>query len=80
MVEVTVSIPEEVLLDKQLTKQSAGIIVKRATALFFYTKLGVSLEYCSVIAEMSRAEFIRFYTKTILDPMKVQARKEADKI
>ena len=35
MVEVTVSIPEEVLLDKQLTKQSAEIIVKRVTALFF---------------------------------------------
>nr|WP_316616964.1 UPF0175 family protein [uncultured Ruminococcus sp.] len=75
MVEVTVSIPEEVLLDKQLTKQSAEIIVKRAISLFFYTKLGVSIEYCSAIADMTKAEFIRFLYENNSRPYESTSRK-----
>lgn len=60
MVNVTVSIPEEVLFDTKLTKQNSEISAKKATALFFYTKMGVSLGYCAEIADLSKADFIQF--------------------
>ena len=60
MVNVTVSIPEEVMFDTRLNKQSSETNAKKATALFFYTKLGVSLGYCAQIAGMTKTDFIQF--------------------
>jgi len=60
MYDVTVSIPDEVLFDTRLSKQLSSAYVKQAAALFYYTKLGVSLGYCAEIAGMQKADFIRF--------------------
>ena len=60
MYDVTVSIPDEVLFDTRLSKQLSGAYVKQAAALFYYTKLVVSLGYCAEIAGMPKMDFIRF--------------------
>ena len=63
MFKITISIPEEVLLDNHLTKQNSENYAKQAVALFYYTKLGVSLGYCSLIAGMKKIDFIRFLSE-----------------
>ena len=76
MVNVTVSIPEEVLFDTRLTKQSSEINAKKATALFFYTKLGVSLGYCAEIAGMAKADFIQFLSENNISIFSIDNEEE----
>jgi predicted HTH domain antitoxin len=63
MYNVSVNIPDEVLYDTHLSKTRSEEYVKRAAALFYYTKLGVSLGYCANIAEMPKIDFIRFLSE-----------------
>ncbi len=37
--------------------------IRQAAALFYYTKLGVSLGYCADIANMSKMDFIYFLSE-----------------
>ena len=60
MCDICVSIPDEILYDKHISKEFATTYTKQATALFFYTKLGVSLGYCADIANIPKMDFIRF--------------------
>ncbi|MBQ9901015.1 MAG: UPF0175 family protein [Clostridia bacterium] len=59
MYHVSVAIPDEVLYDAHLSKKKSEEYVRQAAAVFYYTKLGISLGYCADIANMSKAEFIR---------------------
>ena len=43
MLNVSVSIPDEVVYDTHLSPKTAENYVRQATTLFYYTKLGVSL-------------------------------------
>ena len=54
MYNVSVNIPDEVLYDTHLSKNRSEEFVRRAAAMFYYTKLGVSLGYCANIAEMPK--------------------------
>ncbi len=63
MFNVSVSIPDEVLYDTRLSKTLAVNYARQATALFYYTKLGVSLGYCADIANMPKMDFIRFLSE-----------------
>lgn len=58
-----VKIPEAVLFDTHMNKEISASCVRRATALYYYTKLGVSLGYCAEIAEMTKLDFIRFLSE-----------------
>ena len=61
MYNVSVPIPDEVLFDAHLSKRKSEVYVRQAAALFYYTKLGISLGYCADIADMNKTDFIRFY-------------------
>lgn len=63
MYNVSVNIPDEVLYDTHLSKNRSEEFVRRAAAMFYYTKLGVSLGYCANIAEMPKTDFIRFLSE-----------------
>ena len=63
MYNVSVNIPDEVLYDTHLSKNRCEEFVRRAAAMFYYTKLGVSLGYCANIAEMPKTDFIRFLSE-----------------
>ena len=63
MYNVSVNIPDEVLYDTHLSKNRSEEYVRRAAAMFYYTKLGVSLGYCANIAEMPKTDFIRFLSE-----------------
>lgn len=63
MYNVSVNIPDEVLYDTHLSKKRSEEFVRRAAAMFYYTKLGVSLGYCANIAEMPKTDFIRFLSE-----------------
>lgn len=63
MYNVSVPIPDEVLFDAHLTKKLSETYVRQAAALFYYQKLGVSLGYCAAIADMPKADFIRFLSE-----------------
>lgn len=60
MCSAMVSIPDEVLYDKNMTKEEANDFAKKATALLMYKKNNVSIGYCAKIAEMSKEDFIKF--------------------
>ena len=63
MLNVSVSIPDEVVYNTHLSPKATENYVRQATALFFYTKLGVSLGYCADIADMPKMDFIRFLSE-----------------
>ncbi len=60
MCTVAVPIPNEVLYDKGISVQEAQSLARRMTALGLYAGNNVSLGYCSQIAGMPEAEFMRF--------------------
>lgn len=63
MYNISVPIPDEVLYDTHLSKKLAETYVRQAAALFYYTKLGVSLGYCADIANMPKMDFIHFLSE-----------------
>ncbi len=60
MYSFNVNVPDAVLFDTHMSKETSASCVRKAAALYYYTKMGVSLGYCAEIAEMSKADFIRF--------------------
>ncbi len=60
MCSAMVTIPDEVLFDKNMSKTEANDFAKKATALLLYKQKKVSIGYCSKIAEMSKEDFIKF--------------------
>ncbi len=60
MCQIAIDIPNEVLYDTRMSKSDARDFAKKAVALRYYVKNGVSLGYCAEIAGMSKDAFIRF--------------------
>lgn len=63
MYNVSVPIPDEVLFDAHLSKRKSEAYVRQAAALFYYTKLGISLGYCADIADMNKTDFIKLLSE-----------------
>lgn len=63
MYNVSVPIPDEVLYDTHLSKKLTESYVRQAAALFYYQKLGVSLGYCTDIANIPKTDFIRLLSE-----------------
>ena len=69
MCNIAFSIPNEVLYDTKMNDSETEDFVRKAVALRYYTKAGVSLGYCAQIAGMSKGDFIRFLGENeISDP------------
>ena len=60
MYQIALSIPEEVLRFTKMNVSKTEDFVRKAVALRYYTKAGVSLGYCAEIAGMSKGDFIMF--------------------
>lgn len=60
MCQIALNIPEAVLYDTKMNPTETSETIKKAIALLYYTKYGVSLGYCSLIAGMDKEDFIRF--------------------
>ena len=54
------NIPEAVLYDTRMSREEACRFAKRAVALGYYARSGVSIGYCVQIAEMTEEEFIKY--------------------
>ena len=60
MCQIALTIPNEVLFDTKMNNEEALDFARKAVALRYYTKEGVSLGYCAQIANMNKGDFIRF--------------------
>ena len=60
MCQIAFSIPNEVLFDTKMNDAETTDFARKAVALRYYTKAGVSLGYCAEIAGLSKGDFIRF--------------------
>ena len=60
MCQIAVNIPEAVLYDTKMSREEAASFARRAVALSYYVKNGVSLGYCAEIAGMEKQDFIKF--------------------
>ena len=60
MCQIAFSIPNEVLYDTKMNDAETVDFARKAVALRYYTKAGVSLGYCAQIANMKKRDFIRF--------------------
>lgn len=59
MCQLSLNIPEEVLYDMRLSKESALALVKQTVAIEFYKTHRISVGYCAEIAGMSEEDFIK---------------------
>ena len=60
MCQISIDIPSAVLYDTKMGPDEAADFARKAVALNYYSKRGVSLGYCAQIAGMSKQDFIRF--------------------
>ena len=60
MCQIALSIPNEVMFDTKMNIKETEEFVRKAVALRYYVKEGVSLGYCAQIAGLSKGDFIRF--------------------
>ncbi len=60
MSQISFTIPNEVLYDTKMNDAEAIDFAKKAVALSYYTKAGVSLGYCAEIAGMTKGDFVRY--------------------
>ena len=60
MVAVALNVPKEILLDLKVTETAFSNYAKRFLALDLYKNKGVSLGYCTELAEMTKEDFILF--------------------
>ena len=60
MCRVAIDIPSEVLYDTRMSEEDALDFVRKAAAVHYYVKNGVSLGYCAQIANMDKEQFIRY--------------------
>jgi len=59
-VAVALNVPQEILLDLKVTEKAFSNYARRFLALDLYKNKGVSLGYCTELAEMSKEDFILF--------------------
>ena len=60
MCNIAVNIPEAVLYDTRMSEEEAAAYARKAVALQYYTKNGVSIGYCAEIAGMTVEDFIEY--------------------
>ena len=60
MCQVSVSIPNEVLYDTNMSVADATAFARQMVAMGYYTQNKVSIGYCARIAGMCEADFIQF--------------------
>lgn len=48
------------MYDTKMNQAETAEAIKKAIALLYYTKYGISLGYCSLIADMDKEDFIKF--------------------
>ena len=63
MCQIAFEIPNEVLYDTKMSKAEAISYARKAVALQYYVRKGVSLGYCSQSAGVDKEEFIRFLSQ-----------------
>ena len=63
MYTFSVNVPDAVLFDTHMNAENSASCIRKAAALYYYTKMGVSLGYCAEIAEMQKVDFIRFLSE-----------------
>lgn len=79
MYTFSVNVPEAVLFDTHMSKESSASCIKKATALYYYTQKGVSLGYCAEIAEMSKADFILFLAENHVSIFEFENMEELER-
>lgn len=60
MCVVSISIPEEILLDLHEDKNDFTEYMKKTLAVDLYKNKKVSLGYCASVAEMTKEEFVQY--------------------
>ena len=60
MCQVAIDIPDAVMYDTHMTQEETRRFVRRAVALVYYSKNGVSIGYCAQIAGMTEEDFIAY--------------------
>lgn len=60
MCNIAFEIPNEVLYDTRMNQKEAQEFARKAVAVTYYVKSGVSLGYCAQIAGMDKESFIRY--------------------
>ena len=76
MCKIAVSIPNEVLYDTKMNDEETASFARKAIALQYYTKAGVSLGYCAEIAGMRKGEFIRFLSENGVSIFRFDSEEE----
>jgi predicted HTH domain antitoxin len=60
MCQVAVKIPDAVLYDTKMDTEEANVFARKAVALEYYVRCGVSLGYCAQIAGMEKEDFMKY--------------------
>ena len=63
MCHIAFEIPDEVLYDTGMNKEEALAYARKAVALQYYVKNGISLGYCAQIVGVDKEEFIKFLSQ-----------------
>ena len=63
MCQIAFEIPNEVLYDTKMSKDDALDYARKAVALQYYVKNGVSLGYCAQIAGTDKEDFIHYLSQ-----------------
>jgi predicted HTH domain antitoxin len=63
MCQIAFEIPNEVLYDTKMSKDDALSYARKAVALQYYVRNGVSLGYCAQIAETDKEDFIHYLSQ-----------------
>jgi len=59
-VAVAFNVPQEILLDLKISEKAFSSYAKRFLALDLYNSKGISLGYCTDLAEMTKEDFTLF--------------------
>ena len=63
MCQIAFEIPNEVLYDTKMSKDEALSYARKAVALQYYVRNGVSLGYCAQIAGTDKEDFIHYLSQ-----------------
>ena len=63
MCQIAFEIPNEVLYDTKMSKDDALSYARKAVALQYYVRNGVSLGYCAQIAGTDNEDFIHYLSQ-----------------
>lgn len=77
MCQITMKIPNEVLLDIHMNDREADAYAKQVFVLWLYTKNKVSIGYCAEIAEMLEDEFTAFSEPREFPPSATTAKRSS---